>query len=285
MNVKKTDKYEVHRMPKGIQNFHRAYGLWICHVGQGNYSAGGFTACRERYFEYYSISHMFEGAGRLWMAPDHEVEIAAGQGIIVPPGRVNRYGANDDALYVEDAICFTGPVADALLKTGIMRTGRINIGKARRLLPIIEIARDPAVSAQIHANLMLQKLILDLYHENMVEQHKNKYSIIDQLIEELKTSVERWWTVPEMAEFCNLSIDQFRRVFIQHTGILPKTYFDRLKLQRAVNLLVSTDLTVAEIGTQLGYMDPFHFSRRFKELIGYSPKKYREVFASGSTQA
>ena len=101
---------------------------------------------------------------------------------------------------------------------------------------------------------------------------------VEELLEAIKSRPKHWWTVEEMAEFCNLSPDQFRRNFRQHTGMLPKSYVEEFKLRQAAELLVSTALPVSEVAGRLGYRDPYHFSRRFKNFSGISPERYRREF-------
>ncbi|MFA7231830.1 MAG: hypothetical protein WC071_11225, partial [Victivallaceae bacterium] len=94
----------VHRMPSGIQPVHRNYGLWILHGGIYTAPKGGFYNTPPRYFEYFSISHMHEGNGRLWLPPDKEYQMNPGNCVIISPGTINRYGGAEDC-YVEDSIC------------------------------------------------------------------------------------------------------------------------------------------------------------------------------------
>lgn len=282
-NVKKLHSgMEVHRMPKGMQTVHRNYGLWILSIGCNHAAEDGFYRTDQRYFEYFSISHLHEGKGRLWLHPDREFSIEPGQCVIITPQTVNRYGGAEGQPYIEDTINFTGPVADMLYKTGIIRDGVFELSKARLLLPIQRLAADPAMDSQINANIALQKLLIDIYNENkkLKTSRNAPASVIEPLLDRIKEEIDRWWTVEEMAEFCGLSKDQFRRVFKKHTGMLPKLYLDRLKLQKAAELLISSDAKVAEIALQLDYQDCYHFSRRFKNIIGFSPRRYRQVFSS-----
>lgn len=273
---------KVHRMPRGIQTVHRNYGLWILSVGNTRTAVDSYYRISQRYFEFFSISHMYTGKGRLWLHPDREYEVTSGQCIITPPQTVNRYGGVDGDYYEEDSISFTGPVADMLYKTGIIRAGVYELGKARLLLPIQRLVADPAMDSQINANIALQKLLIDIYNENkkLKTSKSSVASVVEPLLEVIKEQIDRWWTVEEMAEFCGLSKDQFRRVFKKHTGMLPKLYLDRLKLHKAAELLISTDAKIAEIASQLDYQDCYHFSRRFKNIIGFSPRRYRREFGA-----
>jgi AraC-like DNA-binding protein len=85
--------------------------------------------------------------------------------------------------------------------------------------------------------------------------------------------------VAELAELRGISSDRLRREFLQHTGLLPKNYLEQFKLRQAANFLVSTSASVTETAMRYGYMDRYHFSRRFKMLFGISPDQYRKLFA------
>jgi len=270
-----SEQCTVHHRLQGEQRIHREYGLWILSTGRGGVSrTRGRYEYFSRYFEFYCISHMFDGRGGFWMPGGRPVAVEPGQGIIVTPQQVHHYGAAEKD-YCEDTICFFGPIADLLLRNGIIRNGVLEVGLTRRLLPIIDLAADPAIDAQLGANVALQQLLLDLFQENRRRQPGQQHHRLEELLAIIRATPEKWWTVEEMAEYCNLSVAQFRRVFVGHTGILPKLYLDRLKTTLAGERLISTTYAVEEIAAQLGYRDPFHFSRRFKQMTGFSPEKYR----------
>ena len=53
-------------------------------------------------------------------------------------------------------------------------------------------------------------------------------------------------------------------------------YFIHIKIQRACFLLDTTTLSVREIGSQVGYEDPYYFSRIFRKVMGVPPRAYRQ---------
>lgn len=280
MNDDEKTKPDVHMLPAtGMREIHRQYGLWIIRGSAGGTTPpDSFYQCGRRYFQFYSISHMFEGEGRLWLEPDVCSDVHPGDCIIITPRTLNRYGGVRGRQYTEDSLNFCGPVADMLMRSGVISSGIFPMGKVRRLLPIQEAAADPAVSSQIRANIELQRLLVELYLAK-TSAEQPEYPLLDELLEEIRRHPERWWSVREMAEMCNLSIDQLRRVFFQRTGVTPKIYADRFKLNRAAEYLVDTGCSIADAAEHFGYKDQYHFSRRFKAVLGMSPLKYRESIA------
>lgn len=263
----------VHHRLQAEQRIHRDYGLWILSTGRGGTSRQ--NRIYRRYFEFYSLSHMYDGSGIYWTPGGRPVQVTAGQGILIAPEFIHYYGAGEKQ-YVEDSICFYGPLADLIFRNGVIQNGIMEIGQTRRLLPVIELAANPAVDSQLSANVALQQLLLDLFRENRHQQGRVRPSRLEEMIAMIRATPEKWWTVEEMAEYCNLSTAQFRRVFLQHTGMLPKLYIDRLKVSLAAELLTASAGRLEDVATRLGYSDPFHFSRRFKQLTGVSPESYRQ---------
>ena len=59
-------------------------------------------------------------------------------------------------------------------------------------------------------------------------------------------------------------------------GCSPNEYVRILRMKKAAELLITTDMNVSEIGFQVGVNDPFYFSKCFKNLFGKSPSQYRK---------
>ena len=90
---------------------------------------------------------------------------------------------------------------------------------------------------------------------------------------------DRQISVNEMARLTQCSVSTLRRQFQQSLGIPPYEWVLQARMRRARRLLVSTPLRVKEIARQVGFDDPFQFSRTFAQRTGSSPRKFRESHA------
>ncbi|GDY13587.1 AraC family transcriptional regulator [Planctomycetota bacterium] len=90
------------------------------------------------------------------------------------------------------------------------------------------------------------------------------FEIIDrQLSEPLSRAV--------LARTAGLSIERFAAVFRAATGESPMAFIERERMERALTLLTAGGLAIAEVARQVGFADPFHFSRRFRKHFGVPP--------------
>ena len=64
-------------------------------------------------------------------------------------------------------------------------------------------------------------------------------------------------------------------MFKQKTGYAPIDYFMQMKIQQACQQLDFSDRSIKDIAMTMGFEDPYYFSKRFKQVIGLPPQRYR----------
>lgn len=84
------------------------------------------------------------------------------------------------------------------------------------------------------------------------------------------------WDMKSLSEKAHYSAPHLHRLCIKNYGRSPKQQVIHLRMQRAKNLLVSTQWPVSYIAHYVGYANVFTFSKRFKKSVGLSPSAYRE---------
>ncbi len=266
----------LHRLISGMPDDAREYGWWFINGTIGSISGPvAEENGEERRFEFYSLSHMYAGKG--WIKIGSQIrEIAPGDAVLICPGDWHFYGGADGNFYHEDAIRFCGRVPDFMRKKGLLRSGIYSMGSVRKLIPLIESSRSPAPYAWMKSACDLQQLLLTMINE------KSAASPMETLLETIHNAPDNhWWSVRELSELRGISIDRLRREFLKYTGVLPKHYLEDFKLKRAAGYLTAFGASVTETALRFGYVDRYHFSRRFKCCFGISPEQYRKLFPRG----
>ncbi|MCE0496368.1 MAG: AraC family transcriptional regulator [Methylacidiphilales bacterium] len=83
----------------------------------------------------------------------------------------------------------------------------------------------------------------------------------------------------DLARLAQCSVSTLRRQFQQTLGIPPYEWILQARIRRARRLLATTTLRIKEIAGQVGFDDPFQFSRAFKQRTGSSPRQFRKNHA------
>ena len=82
-------------------------------------------------------------------------------------------------------------------------------------------------------------------------------------------------TLPELCARFNMSESHFSRVFRRATGHTLTDFVNRLRVNRACQLLMDTQLFVTSICYDVGFNNVANFNRRFLEIKGMTPTEFR----------
>ena len=88
------------------------------------------------------------------------------------------------------------------------------------------------------------------------------------------------FTIAHLAILCNLSESRFFTLFKKSTGCTPVEYKNKVRIQHAVNYLVTGTNTVEWISENLNFSSPAYFRKVFKTIMGITPKEMRQQITS-----
>jgi AraC-like DNA-binding protein len=80
--------------------------------------------------------------------------------------------------------------------------------------------------------------------------------------------------VPALAREAHASTAHFSRSFKRAFGETPHKYLQRRRIERAKELLRSTELSITEVGLEVGFRSLGSFSTTFRDLVGEAPRAY-----------
>ena len=84
------------------------------------------------------------------------------------------------------------------------------------------------------------------------------------------------WKLATLARHCSLSAEHLRRLCRSELGRTPMEHVTYMRIQRAQELLASTDHKLDVIAPEVGYRNAEVFSRAFTRCVGMTPTQYRQ---------
>src|SRR5690625_1132830 len=99
---------------------------------------------------------------------------------------------------------------------------------------------------------------------------------MDEVIQYIQQHLEEPLTLEQLARHVAYSPFHFSRIFKERTGLSPMYYVSSLRLHKAKQLLLHTNLTVRDVGMEIGQQSLGTFTTRFTERVGMSPAHFRD---------
>jgi len=111
-----------------------------------------------------------------------------------------------------------------------------------------------------------------------VNEVERSMTIMDKVKKFVKEHFHENITKLEVANAVFLTPDYLGKIFKAKEGVTLKTYINQFRIQRAKELLVSTEETISNIAADVGFDNLSYFSTIFKKEVGMSPNQYKKKF-------
>ncbi|NHN30489.1 helix-turn-helix transcriptional regulator [Paenibacillus agricola] len=102
-----------------------------------------------------------------------------------------------------------------------------------------------------------------------------RYAEIDGVITYIHQYLYEPLLLSRLADYAGYSPYHFARIFKERIGLSPLYYVSSLRLQKAKELLLQTNLSVRDIGLEIGQQSLGTFTTRFSERVGVTPSDFR----------
>lgn len=127
----------------------------------------------------------------------------------------------------------------------------------------------------IYANSSLYAFLVSFQRLHLKTSNKEE-NPIEEVIAYMKANLDKNLTLEDLAIHVHMSPSHLSALFRQKTKYSPINLFTSLKIQKASQLLLDEQYNIKTIAASLGYDDPYHFSRVFRNIMGISPKYFKK---------
>ncbi len=266
----------------------RVYGnpllrhLHICSIGYYPKAKDHYTYRKKglpENFLFYCVS----GHGWYEINGQH-FEIAPNEFFILPQNVQHSYGSSEENPWSIYWIHFGGDSLPQLNKIQAVQKHfkPFYIKNNGDILPLFSkiyktLELGYSIDNLLFANMCLsQFLTLFIYNSRHYEAAaSDKADCVDSAILYMQEHIKDNISLNELSRQYHYSVSRFSNLFKQKTGYAPIDYFVQMKMQKACQQLDFTNRSVKDIAFSMGFDDPYYFSKRFRIIIGMSPKKYR----------
>lgn len=243
-----------------------------------------FDLKKGRELDEYQLLYQPEGEGVFQSAYIAETPIKAGDIFLLFPGEWHTYHPCPEKGWHSYWIGFKGKNIDDRVKAGFLSPEKpiYHVGFSNDILSLYKeayhIAQEEAAYSQQTLAGIVNHLIGMMYSlERNIILNKNTAHVdmINKARLRIRESLESDLTIQKIAEDLGVSYSSFRKLFKEFTGIAPAMYQQDLRLQRAKELLSTTDESIKEIAYRLNFESPDYFSSKFKNQTGLKPSEFR----------
>jgi len=156
--------------------------------------------------------------------------------------------------------------------------GSSEFSRIRELaLESVELFTSPDPQDRLLAENAIERVLLladSAYRKTTRRAHDARVAHALSLME---TQFRKPMTLMEIARQVHVSPSRFAHLFHDEIGQSPMAYLEHIRMQEAIRLLLGTDMRIYQVGEAVGFINPYHFSVRFRKYAGQPPHRFRHT--------
>ncbi|MBC8137222.1 MAG: helix-turn-helix domain-containing protein [Fibrella sp.] len=248
-----------------------------------------------RVYGSYAVMYVSAGSGEYRDANGVHERLVAGSVVTVFPEQPHWYGPPKGKTWSEIYLTFEGTQFDLWRSAGLLDVSRpvaqVSGEWEMRLRSFVaEIATPHRTFAErLRHFSIFGSILADLLPRNLTPPEASKVlgisPSVDWLVHAralLTSASAESLELESIARTLNISYETFRKRFQRETGISPAQFRLQQRIESAKRLLTySPRMTNRQVAASLGFADEYHFSKRFTEIAGITPRAFRRTVVDG----
>ena len=210
-------------------------------------------------------------------------EITAGDVVFIGPDEPHSYGADADDPWTIEWAHFSGGEThswrEAIVGTGFFLNLHPAAPASIRLARVHEHLEAGYDETQLLlAAAALRRSLTELIKLRRVPGHTpTSVEAVEATADWMRGHLSTQITLAALTKMAGMSSSRYSEIFRQRFGFPPIDWFMRQRVQQACLLLDVTREKVEIVGLEVGFRDPYYFSRSFRKVMGCSPLAYRAI--------
>lgn len=232
-------------------------------------------------FPYYCIEFIAKGRGTVTLN-GHDYELKAGTIFSYGPGISQKITTDYEKPMVKYFIDFSGSAGKRILNKHVSPLGTaIHINRPDEIIPIVDNLLAHGLSdspyKSMTCSILLEYLLFRIADITVSEKHAPSKAFLtyQNCRQHIKEHFITLNSLQDIAESCMFDHAYICRLFKRFDTQSPYQYLLNLKMAYAADQFQETNILVKEIAHELGFSDPFHFTRVFKKIFGISPQTFK----------
>lgn len=231
----------------------------------------------------YQILYISKGKGVFESEITGQKKLNAGDVFFLYPGIWHRFKPDFNTGWDEYWVEFDGFVIKNLRKEAFLNPEDpiITVGLQDELvdnfLKIIHLTKEERPGYQYIASGILLQILGFLISSKKYQPFEGK-DIENQIRQAKLMILENMHTIisqEDIAQKIGMGYSSYRKKFKEYTGISPAQYQINLRINKAKDLLITSDEPLKEVALRLGFESTDYFFRLFKQKTGFTPSEYR----------
>jgi AraC-like DNA-binding protein len=215
------------------------------------------------------------------LSGNHQINLQPGEALLIFPHQAHHFiTKNSDSLsWIFISFELNHPEKANTLRNRIVTVSPAGLGYLKELVDAYahkHIRTDAGTSLSLLLGLVLIDFMSQAGHP-ISKITVATPPIIDQIVRFVWDNFDKEIKLAALAERFPYSESHLRLMFRKRMGISICTFIQKVKVNRARSMLLSTANNVSEIADACGYPTLYAFSRSFKRSTGHSPRDYRKL--------
>lgn len=232
----------------------------------------------------FLIHYIISGKGS-YTVNNKTYNLKENDGFLIWPGDVTYYEADKDEPWQYVWIAFNGVKAKTYLSYANLDEKHLTFNYSKDtylieyVLKMLDL-KDFNMSSKLELEGLLYMFMSKLIENNKQNSNSKVYNSSEVYLEKSIEYIQNNYASPikinEIADYIGINRSYLTSIFKKNLNLSPQEFLLNFRMDKAEELLSSTNLSIKIISNSVGYSDPLTFSKMFKKVKKMSPKKFKD---------